>query len=98
METPVDDVEKQNQLSTSLTDDASSEASGDAQVRTIRESNAVLRFFGNIETRIDSFSKFEAMGVERIPEDKRRPPQKLNVSDPLPSHFSYPKNHLAKRK
>lgn len=92
------DVEKQNQLSHAQIDDDSAatscdrdpnprENSGDAQVRAIRESNAILRFLVNVEKRIDGLTKFEAMGVERIPEDKRSPPQKLNVNDPILSHI-----------
>lgn len=92
------DVEKQNQLShtqrdvdsTAISSDRDPdprENSGDAQVCAIRESNAILRFLVNIEKRIDGLTKFEAMGVERIPEDKRSPPQKLNVNDPILSHI-----------
>ncbi|OBT66050.1 hypothetical protein VE03_03264 [Pseudogymnoascus sp. 23342-1-I1] len=95
------DVEKQNQLRHPQIDDdsaatssdrdaASPENPGDAQVRTIRENNAILRFLVNVEKRIDGFTRFEAMGVERIPEDKRSPPQKLNVNDPLSSHIQKP--------
>lgn len=88
------DVEKQTQLRNAQIDDdsaattsdrdvGSAENSGDAQVRAIRDSNAILRFLVNIEKRIDGLTNFEAMGVERIPEDKRTPPQKLNVSGPI---------------
>lgn len=91
------DVEKQNHAqvdddsaaASSDRDVASAENSGDAQVRAIRDSNAILRFLVNIEKRIDGLMNFEAMGVERIPEDKRTPPQKLNVSNPV--FVSYPK-------
>ncbi|KFY15557.1 hypothetical protein V492_01898 [Pseudogymnoascus sp. VKM F-4246] len=84
------DVEKQNQLgdaqidndsaaASSDRDPAHAENSSDAQIRKIRENNVVLRFLVSIEKRIDRFANFEAMGVERIPEDKRVPPQKLNM-------------------
>lgn len=53
---------------------------GEARVGAIRESSAVLRFLVGVESRIGSLARLEAMGVERVPEDKRRPPQKLNVS------------------
>jgi hypothetical protein len=96
------DVEKQNQPPHTQIDDDSAATSSDrdtappenpdeAQVRTIREGNAILRFLVNVEKRIDGRTKFEAMGVERIPEDKRSPPQKLNVNDPI--FVSYPKTH-----
>ncbi|OAA35563.1 Permease, cytosine/purines, uracil, thiamine, allantoin [Metarhizium rileyi] len=52
---------------------------GDAQIEAIRQKHPVLRFLGNLESRIDQFAKFEAMGVERVSEDKRRPPQILNM-------------------
>lgn len=65
-------------------DSASSGDPGDAQVGAIREGNAVLRFLVGIEQRIDGATKFEAMGVERVPESKRQPPQKLNVNKPPP--------------
>lgn len=53
---------------------------GAARVLAIREGNSVLRFLGNLESRIDKLTKFEATGVERVTEDQRRPPQILNVS------------------
>jgi hypothetical protein len=69
-------------------DSASSGDAGDAsdeRVGAIRESNRVLRFLASIEKRIDGATKFEAMGVERVPESKRQPPQRLNVDlPPLP--------------
>jgi hypothetical protein len=86
------DVEKQNQLHHAQIDDDSGAAyrdpappdnSSDARVRAILENNAILRFLVAVEKRIDGLTKFEAMGVERIPEDQRRPPQKLNVNNPL---------------
>ena len=57
----------------------------------IRQGNGVLRFLSNLEARIGGTAAFEAMGIERIPEDKRYPPQILNVSyhvkaTTLPSH------------
>ncbi|GAO18700.1 hypothetical protein UVI_02053060 [Ustilaginoidea virens] len=51
----------------------------DAKTDTIQQKNPVLRFLVNLESRIDRFAKFEAMGVERVPEDKRQPPQILNM-------------------
>ena len=53
---------------------------GEAQVVKIRQHNRFLRSLRTFETGLDRKMKFEAMGVERIPEDKRRPPQILNVS------------------
>jgi len=52
---------------------------GEIQVANIRRTNGVLRHLRNLETWMDRKMKFEAMGVERIPEDKRKPPQILNV-------------------
>jgi hypothetical protein len=86
-----EDLEKQSPLpptqpddDTSVERDASSAGDiGDAQVSAIRESNGILRFLAGLEKRIDRVTKFEAMGVERVPEDKRKPPQKLNVNAPL---------------
>ena len=54
---------------------------GEAQVATIRQSNGVLRWLRHAETWLDRKLNFEAMGVERMPESKRRPPEILNVSD-----------------
>ncbi|KAG8406226.1 hypothetical protein J3459_019306 [Metarhizium acridum] len=51
---------------------------GDTKIDFIQQKNPVLRFLANLESRIDRFAKFEAMGVARVPEDKRRPPQILN--------------------
>lgn len=66
-------------------DSASSGDPGDAQVGAIREGNGFLRFLASLEKRIDGATKFEAMGVERVHESKRQPPQKLNVDlHPLP--------------
>ena len=65
-------------------DSATSGDPGDVQVSAIRESNSVLRFLASVEKRIDRATKFEAMGVERVPESKRHPPQKLNVGTPPP--------------
>ena len=85
------DLEKQDALPRPQPDDDSSverDSSsavdiGDAQVGAIRESNGILRFLAGVEKRIDKVTKFEAMGVERVPEDKRQPPQKINVNAPL---------------
>ena len=53
---------------------------GEAQVSTIRQRSSLLRSLRNFETWLDSKMKFEAMGVERVPENMRKPPQVLNVS------------------
>ncbi|KAH8811203.1 putative NCS family nucleoside transporter [Xylogone sp. PMI_703] len=53
--------------------------SADAQVIAIRESNGILRFLASVDKRIHQATKFEASGVERVPENQRRPPQKLNM-------------------
>jgi hypothetical protein len=60
------------------------------RINAIRQSNAVLRSLAGLESRIDKFTKFEAMGVERVLEDERRPPQILNVS-----HFDLWFHHSA---
>jgi len=52
---------------------------GEIQVANIRRTNGVLQHLRNLETWMDRKMKFEAMGVERIPEDKRKPPQILNL-------------------
>lgn len=52
---------------------------GEKRMRHIQEGNGLLRSLRNFETWIDRKLGVEAMGVERVPEDKRRPPQKLNV-------------------
>lgn len=52
---------------------------GNAKIDAIQQRNPALRFLANLESRIDRFAKFEAMGVERVPEDQRKPPQILNV-------------------
>ena len=56
---------------------------GEGRVLKIRQGNSVLRGLRSAETWMDSKMKFEAMGVERIPEDKRKPPSILNVSAPF---------------
>lgn len=84
---PLDDIEKQNAPGNTAVDDDSTRHSsadgaaeyGEAQIGVIQRRNPILRFLVNLESRIDKFAKFEAMGVERVPEDKRRPPQILNV-------------------
>lgn len=100
------DVEKQSQLRDShgggLDDESSSSIPaapqslltdvGEDKVGAIRQNNVVLRFLANLERRIDGNASFEAMGVERVPEDKRRPPQILNVSTQSPT------NHAAVRR
>ncbi|OAQ59236.1 nucleoside transporter [Pochonia chlamydosporia 170] len=52
---------------------------GNAKIDAIQQRNPALRFLANLESRIDRFAKFEAMGVERVPEDQRKPPQILNM-------------------
>lgn len=44
-----------------------------------RHKSPVLKFLVGLESRIDKFAKFEAMGIERVPDDERKPPQILNV-------------------
>lgn len=94
MATTMHDLEKQDQLphttapvdndpaATSVRADRDGDP-GNTRVDAIRESNSILRFLVNIEKRIDGLTKFEAMGVERVPEDKRQSPQILNVNNPL---------------
>jgi hypothetical protein len=76
------DIDNDSAAASDERDSASSGDPGDAQVGAIRESNSILRFLASVEKRIDRAAKFEAMGVERVPESKRRPPQKLNVGTP----------------
>lgn len=56
---------------------------GEAEVVNIRQGNKVLRSLRELETWMDRKLKFEAMGVERIPENSRRPPKLLNASTSL---------------
>ena len=53
---------------------------GEAQVLNIRQRNGVLRTLRRAERWMNRKTQFEAMGVERVPEDKRKPPGILNVS------------------
>ena len=57
---------------------------GEADVANIRQGNSLLRSLRNFETWMDRKLNFEAMGVERIPENRRKPPQILNASTPIP--------------
>ena len=52
---------------------------GEARVADIRRGSRILQKLRAAETWLDRKLNFEAMGVERIPEDKRRPPSVLNV-------------------
>ncbi|PYH91684.1 hypothetical protein BO71DRAFT_486044 [Aspergillus ellipticus CBS 707.79] len=49
------------------------------RMRAIQQGNGVLRSLRNFETWIDRKLGVEAMGVERVPDDKRRPPEILNM-------------------
>lgn len=53
---------------------------GEVQVMNIRQRNRVLRTLRRAERWMNGKMQFEAMGVERVPEDKRVPPGILNVS------------------
>ena len=53
---------------------------GEARVAAIRNRSRVLRRLHAAETWFDRCFHYEAQGVERVPEDKRQPPQILNVS------------------
>lgn len=53
------------------------------RVDEIQHSNVLLRGLARLEKRMDKISGFEAMGVERVPEDERKPPEILNVSIPF---------------
>lgn len=57
------------------------------RVGEIQRGNPVLRALANFEKRLDSLNGFEAQGVERVPEDQRKPPQILNVN--FGSHVPY---------
>jgi hypothetical protein len=63
-----------------LRDEYGARDDGARRIGDIQRSNKVLKFLSNLETRIGGTAEFEAMGIERIPEDKRQPPQILNVS------------------
>ena len=52
---------------------------GEAKIAKIRQGNGILRRLRWAETWFDRHFRFEAQGVERIPDDKRQPPQILNV-------------------
>lgn len=57
---------------------------GERQVLAIRQRYGILRWLREWEQRLDTKMGIEGQGVERIPEEKRRPPSKLNV----PNHVS----------
>ncbi|MCJ1376862.1 hypothetical protein MMC20_008107 [Loxospora ochrophaea] len=50
---------------------------GETQVIKIRQQYSVLRALRNFESWVDRQMKFEASGVERVPEEKRKPPQMM---------------------
>lgn len=50
------------------------------RIGEIQRGNAVLRALAAFEKRLDNLNGFEAQGVERVPEDQRKPPQILNVN------------------
>ena len=52
---------------------------GETQVAGIRQGSEILSALRRAETWLDRKLHFEAMGVQRVPEDKRQPPQILNV-------------------
>jgi hypothetical protein len=52
---------------------------GEKRIRHIQEGHGLLRSLRNFETWVDGKLGVEGMGVERVPEDKRRRPQILNV-------------------
>jgi hypothetical protein len=52
----------------------------DVEVQAIRQRNALFRALANINSRIGRLREFEARGIERVPEESRRPPKKLNAS------------------
>ncbi|KAE8149066.1 permease for cytosine/purines, uracil, thiamine, allantoin-domain-containing protein [Aspergillus avenaceus] len=52
---------------------------GENYIRRIQEGNSILRSLRNLETWIDRKLGVEAMGIERVPDDKRQPPQILNM-------------------
>ena len=91
----MDDIEKQASPQNTRVDPTGSDSStaqheiimeddGGARVEAIRQANPVLRVLADWERRIDKLLRFEAQGVERVPEDQRKPPQILNVSKPQP--------------
>lgn len=53
---------------------------GEVEVVNIRQGNKLLRSLRGLEMWMDRKLNFEAMGVERIPENSRKPPQVLNAS------------------
>ena len=52
---------------------------GELKILAIRQKFSILRWLRNWEQRLDAKMGIEGQGVERIPEDKRQPPSKLNV-------------------
>ena len=52
---------------------------GELKVLEIRQKFPVLRWLRDWEQRLDQRLGVEGQGVERIPEEKRHPPSKLNV-------------------
>jgi hypothetical protein len=55
---------------------------GEVEVMRIRQSNFILRKLRAAETWMDRKLHVEGMGVERIPEDKRKAPHVVNVFIP----------------
>lgn len=60
---------------TTVTIDAASDT-----VATLREKSSILSKLRAAELWLDRKLNFEAMGVERVLEDQRRPPRSINVS------------------
>lgn len=77
------DVEKQTQTESTPVHNGSDKDRGDAgmqRIGKIQRSNVLLRGLARFEKRMDKMTGFEAMGVERVLEDERKPPEILNVS------------------
>lgn len=50
-----------------------------SRARTIRNKYATLRYLGKIEQRLEELAGVETQGIDRIPDDKRRPPSLANA-------------------
>jgi len=62
------------------TDEVSIHASR-SDIAVLRDKSSLLGKLRAVELWLDKKLKVEPMGIERIPEDKRRPPSVFNVSD-----------------
>jgi hypothetical protein len=73
------DIEASKSLATEDVALASVEEQHRTKVESIRERFAVLRFAHGVETFLDKKVGMETQGLDRMPEDERRPPAMWNV-------------------